>query len=270
MPFFGHDGLNFHYLEKGRGVPFVFQHGLGGDVSQPFGILAPPPGFRLLAFDCRAHGETRPLGEPEKIALASFADDLLVFMDRLSLPSAVVGGISMGAAIALNCTLRFPKRVLGLVLSRPAWLDGPMLRNATIYARIAQLIREHGPERGQELFQQSKEYREVLSDSPDSAKSLIGQFQSPRAAETVIKLERIPNDAPNHDRREWNSIQAPTLVLASRRDPIHPFEFGEILAREIPGAEFKEVTSKSISKERHAADVQEAVGRFLLHRFAVA
>jgi pimeloyl-ACP methyl ester carboxylesterase len=270
MPFFTHDGLNFHYLDKGRGTPFVFQHGLGGDVSQPFGIFAPPPGFRLLAFDCRAHGETRPLGEPERIALACFANDLLTFMDHLGLAAAIVGGISMGAAVALNFTLRFPQRVSGLVLSRPAWLDSPMLRNATIYARIAQLIRRYGPERGQELFQQSKEYKEVLSDSPDSANSLIGQFQNPRAAETVIKLERIPNDSPSRDRREWNSIQVPTLVLASRQDPIHPFEFGEILAREIPGAEFKELTPKSVSRDRHAAEVQEFVGSFLRRRFAVA
>jgi pimeloyl-ACP methyl ester carboxylesterase len=144
-----------------------------------------------------------------------------------------------------------------------------MLRNAAIYARIAQLTREYGPERGQELFQESKEYREVLLASPDSANSLTGQFQNPRAAETVIKLERIPKDAPNHDRREWGSIQAPTLVLASRRDPIHPFEFGEIFAREIPGAEFKELTPKSISRERHAAEVQEFVASFLQRRYAV-
>ena len=160
-------------------------------------------------------GRRGPLENQKRIALACFANDLLTFMDHLGLAAAIVGGISMGAAVALNFTLRFPQRVLGLVLSRPAWLDSPMLRNATIYARIAQLIRGYGPERGQELFQQSKEYKEVLSDSPDSANSLIGQFQNPRAAETVIKLERIPNDSPSRDRREWNSIQVPTLVLAS-------------------------------------------------------
>ena len=268
MPFFIHDGLNFHYLERGTGTPFIFQHGLGGDVSQPFGIFRPPPGFRLLAFDCRAHGETRPLGEAEKIGLGSFADDLLAFMEHLRLRSAVVGGISMGAAVALNFTLRFPERVLGLVLSRPAWLDGPMLRNSEIYSRIAHLIRQHGPERGLEFFRQSKDYTALRRRSPDSANSLVGQFQNPRAAETVIKLERIPADSPNRDRRKWKCIQVPTLVLASRQDPIHPFEYGEILAREIPGAEFKELTPKSVSKENHLADVQKFIGDFLARRFS--
>lgn len=268
MPFFSHDRLSFHYVDKGNGTPFVFQHGLGGDISQPFGLFTPPRGFRLLAFDCRGHGETRPLGEPEKIGLTFFADDLLAFMNHLHLPSAVVGGISMGSAVALNFTLRFPDRVVGLVLSRPAWLDGPMPRNAEIYARIAHLIRQHGPERGLQRFKETEEYIETLRLSADSANSLVGQFENPRAEETVLKLERIPNDAPNRDRREWQFIKVPTLVLASRQDPIHPFEYGQILAQTIPSAEFKELTPKSVSKERHAADVQKFIGDFLQRHFS--
>ena len=66
MAILEHDGLSFHYLDKGSGTPFFFQHGLGGDVNQTFGLFQPPPGIRLISYDCRAHGETRPLGDPEK------------------------------------------------------------------------------------------------------------------------------------------------------------------------------------------------------------
>ena len=104
MPIFYHDGLQFHYRETGRGIPFVFQHGLGADVNQPFGLFRPPSGFRLVTFDCRAHGQTVPLGDERKINIAVFADDLAALLDHLSIPSAVVGGISMGAAVALNFT----------------------------------------------------------------------------------------------------------------------------------------------------------------------
>jgi hypothetical protein len=55
----------------------------------------------------------------------------------------------------------------------------------------------------------------------------------------------------------------PTLVLANRRDPIHPFEYGEALAQAIPGAEFKELTSKSVSRERHESEVQQFLEYFL-------
>ena len=47
MPFFTRDGLSFHYREAGQGTAVVFQHGLGGDVGQPFSLVRPPPGFRL-------------------------------------------------------------------------------------------------------------------------------------------------------------------------------------------------------------------------------
>ena len=39
MPTFERDGLRFNYIDTGDpdGRPFVFQHGMGGDVTQPAG-----------------------------------------------------------------------------------------------------------------------------------------------------------------------------------------------------------------------------------------
>ena len=69
------------------------------------------------------------------------------------------------------------------------------------------------------------------------------------------------------DRAQWREVKAPVLVMANRQDPIHPFEFGEILAREISQAEFRELTSKSVSKERYADDVQRYLTEFLKKHF---
>jgi sugar phosphate isomerase/epimerase len=55
-----------------------------------------------------------------------FADDLIAFMDHLQVKSAVLGGISTGAAVALNAVVRYPERCVALVLVRPAWLNGSM------------------------------------------------------------------------------------------------------------------------------------------------
>ena len=258
-----HDGLTFRYREAGSGEPFVFQHGLGGDAHQPMGLLPPPPGYRVIALDCRAHGLTRPLGLEEKIGIGSFTDDVLSLMDHLEIERAVVGGISMGAAIALNLALRRPERVRGLVLVRPAWLAGPMERNADIFAHVARLIREHGPARGQELFLRSDDYLDMRQESSDCAAALLGQFQHPRAVECVCRLERIPRDAPCRDLAELASIAVPTLVLANRQDPIHPYEYGSVLADRIPRAQFAELTPKSVSVERYEHDVQRHVSEFL-------
>ncbi len=217
----------------------------------------------MLAFDCRVYGQTVPLGDYRKISIAAFADDLAALLDHLSIPSAVVGGISMGAAVALDFSLRFRNRVMGLVLSRPAWLDEPFPADRNAFLKIAKLLRQHGAIRGADLFKETKEYQKCLRESPDAAESLLGQFSHPRAEETVVKLERIPLHIPAHKREDWTSITVPTLVLANRQDPIHPYEFGETLARLIPGAEFRELTPKSVSVEAHAADVQRHIEAFL-------
>lgn len=267
MPFFEHDELSFHYHEVGEGLPFFFQHGLGADVSQPFGLFRPPAGIRLIAFDCRGHGETKPVGDLAKISLASFADDLRALMDHLKLAQAIVGGISMGAAVALNFALRYPERVTGLVLSRPAWLDAPNPWNVRMFSLVARLVREHGPARGREVFLNTPEFAETARSYPDTAHSLARQFEHPRIRENLANLERIPADRPNADRREWARIQVPTLILSNRQDPVHPFEYGETLAGLIPSAEFREITSKSVSVEQHGRDVQRFLEEFLIRCF---
>lgn len=115
MPVFECDGLAFHYLDEGdpSGRNFVFQHGLGDDVSQPAGVFSPPPGIRLLSVDCRGYGETYPLGGARKLSFSCFADDVAALMDRPGFECAVVGGISMAAGVALNLASRYPRRVAG-------------------------------------------------------------------------------------------------------------------------------------------------------------
>ena len=268
MAFFIHDGIQFHYQDSGSGLPFVFQHGLGADVTQPFGLFQPPPGIRLLAFDARAHGQTQPAGEPSKLRFAAFGDDLRAFLDHLHIERTILGGISMGAALALHFTLRWPKRVVGLVLSRPAWLEAPCPWNVKIFTLVSGLIRKHGPAQGLIEFQRTPEYEETLAKWPDVANSLSLQFQSPRAEESAEKLDRIIHDTPHPYRAAWSSVSVPTLVLGNRLDPVHPFEYAEELMRAIPGAELREITSKSVSVERHEADVQAALDQFLRRRFA--
>jgi pimeloyl-ACP methyl ester carboxylesterase len=267
MPVFDRDDLKFHYLDGGKGLPFVFQHGLGGDSSQPCSVYRPAAGLRLLSFDFRAHGQTHPVGDPERLTISTLADDLIALLDHLGIDRAVIGGISLGSAVAVNAALRHEARVLGLVLSRPAWIDGPLPENVHLYGMIARLIRDLGPKEGLARFLMTSEYRTMESQSPDCARSLIGQFEQPRAEQCVARLERLPGDRPCAHREDYGRIRFPTLILGNRQDPIHPWSFAETLAHLIPGAEFREITPKSVSLEAHAADVQRSIDAFLTTHF---
>src|SRR5258706_8067752 len=229
MPFFAHDGLQFHYLDQGAGTPFIFQHGLGANVHQPEDLFRPKVGFRFISMDCRDHGETRPLSDPNKLNFDTFADDLRGLLSHLGITRAIVGGISLGAGVALNFALRYPESAMGLVLSRPAWLDTPAPENSRGIPAAAGYIRQYGAQEGLVRFKQSDVYRAVEQQSPDSAASLASQFTDPRAVKAVDRLERLPNDAPNRDAAEWATIRVPALVLGTRRDLIHPYAYADTL-----------------------------------------
>lgn len=266
--FFDHDGLRFRYVDQSHGLPFVFQHGLGGEIGQPLSLFTPPPGIRLLAFDCRAHGETQPLGDEQKIGLSTFVDDLRAFLDAIGMDRAVIGGTSMGAAMALMFALRYPERTRGLVLSRPAWLEGPTPKPLFIFPLMADLMMKYPPARAKELFRRTSEYQALAEQAPDAAYSVSAQFDLPRARENAIKFKRIPVTRPPFDITELDQLDMPALVLANGMDPIHPLEVGRRLADRLPRAKFVEIVSKSVSREKHVAQVQAALVEFLTGEFA--
>jgi hypothetical protein len=96
---------------------------------------------------------------------------------------------------------------------------------------------------------------------------MVNQFLEPRAEECVDRLERIPLDAPCRDRADYRFIGVPTLLLGNQQDPIHPWSFAVTIAEIIPGALLRELTPKSVSLERHAADVQKEIDEFMLRIF---
>src|SRR6266404_336054 len=102
------------------------------------------------------------LTDPAKMA---DADDLIAFMDHLQLQMAVLGGISMGAAVALKAALRYPERCLALVLCRPAWLNGAMSATAVAaYHEAVKLLRdEPSPESALQKLEKSDIYRVIVT-----------------------------------------------------------------------------------------------------------
>ena len=190
------------------------------------------------------------------------ADDLVALLDHLEIERAVIGGISLGSAVAVNMALRYPERVLGLVLSRPAWIDRPLPENVQLYTTIAELLRELGAKEGLERFRRTASFRR-WSANRRTAPSRWWASSSSREPRNVLPgwhgSSSIP---PALTGRCIETIKVPTLVLGNHQDPIHPWDLAETLAGLIPGAELCEITPKSVSLEQHAADVQKAIDGF--------
>lgn len=263
MAFFIYDEVNFNYLDQGTGLPFIFQHGLGGNLDHLSGLFEPQQGVRFIRMDFRAHGKTVPVNLPKTLTFDCFANDLLVLADTLELEKMVIGGVSMGAGVALNFALRYPERVCGLVLSRPAWLDLPHPKNLAILEQAGFNIKQYGVADGLIKFQQSDPYKELSSRYPGAAALLVDIFHDPLALEAVERLLQIPADAPCSSQRQWRDIEVPTLILGTHHDPIHPYEYAETLHNEIPGSVFKVITAKMVDPQLYAKETQVHLSGFL-------
>jgi pimeloyl-ACP methyl ester carboxylesterase len=265
MPFIESGGIRFHYALSGatRGPLVAFQHGLGGDVSQPHGILGDSARLRVLSVDCRGHGRTGPLGPLERLTFSSFADDLRAVLDALRVDGLIVGGISMGAGVALNFALRNPARVHALVLSRPAWLDVPCPPNLEILRTLSRWLKEEGPHRAKERLLADPEFRRIQTVSRDNAASILRQVERPRPEATIATLASLPADAPCAAPEGWRGVGVPTLVLVNELDALHPVEYGRRLAAGIPGAQLAEIAPKEQDPALHAREAREAIDAFV-------
>jgi pimeloyl-ACP methyl ester carboxylesterase len=264
MPVFAKDRINFYYDDQvGDGLPVVIQHGLGGDTYQPKAVFPQSEKYRMLVLDCRGHGRTEPLGGLDKLNLASYADDVVAMLNRCDISQAVIGGISTGAAVALSIAARYPEKVLGLILIRPAWMFEANPDNLKYFKTIYQLVVEHGLVKAKGLFRESREYDQLLNISPDNAQSLLGQFDRPDAFERIPILQKIPADWPGVTRQEMSGFHFPTLVVGTSLDVIHPLNFADEIANIIPDANFAEVTAKSIDQAKHQGEIRKEIDQFL-------
>src|SRR4051812_21282549 len=102
-----HASLSLSVVESGVGKPFVFQHGLCGDASQPAQVFPDDSEFRCVTVECRGHGLSEP-GTREDLSIATFADDITRYIQASGIGEPVLGGISMGAAISLRIAVCVP------------------------------------------------------------------------------------------------------------------------------------------------------------------
>jgi len=282
MPFYQNNNVRLHYISrqvsrKTAGESLVFQHGIGGDVQQPSRFLIPErTGIRAGALnifhaDFRGHGQSE-LGPVQSLSIATLASDLEALLNHLELEQSIVGGISLGAAVALRLAVEHPHRCRALIISRPAWTVGQMnARARQAYALVADLLAV-GDWRSS--ASDALEHSDILQSldalCPDAAKSLRGQLRSvlnnPEMRDHAItRLQQLPASTGLGDQgMSLSLVRCPTLILAAEGDPFHPFDYACFLAKSLPNCRLVQITPKSALDDRpHLEEVDMEIGRFL-------
>lgn len=142
------------YLERHgeRGPALVLCHGFGGS-ARNFRAQARELSdeCRLFAYDARGHSRSDAPDDPNSYRPEMFVADMLSMVEQTQEQRVVVGGLSMGAGIALRFTLAHPERVAGLLLAAfPRSVEDPGHREWAL--AFADALEAHGVETAGEQF----------------------------------------------------------------------------------------------------------------------
>lgn len=240
-------------------MPVVIQHGLCGDARQTAEALPDALGFHRITLECRGHGAS---DAGDTFSIGIFTEDLAALIETLPAP-VVVGGISMGAAIATRLAITRPDLVRGLILVRPAWVAEAAPSNMAPNAELGDLLAALPARDARAAFAASATAATLALTAPDNLASLMGFFAREPLAVTAALLTRISADGPGISEDDLRALTIPALVCSTAQDAIHPAALAAQLAQLIPNAELIELPRKGRDKPAHLAALHAAMTRFL-------
>ena len=230
MPFFQRDDACIHYQLAGNpdGLPIVFLNSLGSDTRlwRPFAQVFAAE-HRLIFCDKRGHGLSDVSDVPYSMEV--LADDVVGLLEHLSLKKVVLMGVSVGGMIALNLAIRYPDRVIAMVLSdtgakiaTPSFWQERIDRVASQgLAKAADGILERWFTKA--LPQASlRGYRNMLERTP--LEGYLGVCAAIRDSDM---------------RAAASGVTTPSLVVVGEEDSSTPPSLNQELAELIPEAEFQ-------------------------------
>jgi pimeloyl-ACP methyl ester carboxylesterase len=236
---FRYEGHRIAYDSFGEGDRVVILvHGLlmNRRMYAHLGPALAERGNRAICVDLLGHGRS---DRPEDLRLYSmplFARQLAGLIDHLGLDSAVVGGTSLGANVALELATREPDRVRGLFIEMPV-LDNALSGVAAVFAPIMLGLRV-----GRPVFEVASRLTSAIPRTHyvvDMGLDWVRQRPGPSLA--VLEGLLLGETAPH--REERRAIFQPTLIVGHTRDPLHPFSDSGMLAEELDNATLVEANS---------------------------
>jgi pimeloyl-ACP methyl ester carboxylesterase len=213
-------GLELTVETAGEGSPLVFAHGLTSNRHRTIEQLAPlGRDYMVIAFDQRGHCDSTPVTDAKLYDPHRMADDLAAVLDSFGIDRVIVGGESMGAATALLFALRHPQRVDRLLLTGPAFGDGPNPGRDDL-KRDGRLIAETGIE------------GYLSAVTPEWA--AMGMEEAAIAAWSAV--QRTHDRASLADLGVLAAFPAPVQLIAWEGDTVHALELARRMAAALPSA----------------------------------
>ena len=116
------DGTAIAYETLGEGAPVVLVHGFGASraitwANTNWYQTLSRAGRRLIAIDCRGHGQSGKPHDAPSYEEGRMAGDILAVLDSLGIAQADIMGYSMGGFLAIRLMSDTPERLRHVVLA---------------------------------------------------------------------------------------------------------------------------------------------------------
>ncbi|BCB81808.1 alpha/beta fold hydrolase [Phytohabitans flavus] len=222
--------ITIGYDDEGTGDTLVLVHGHPFDRSmwQPQVAHLSRAGWRVIAPDLRGYGSSTVV--PGKTTLDVFAADIAGLLDRLGVDRFVLGGLSMGGQIVLECHRLFAHRLRGLLLadtSAPA--DGEATRGWR-REMAERLLRE-----GMGPYAEEVLYKMVSASAPPDVVTQVLAMMRGTAPEGAAAALRGRAERPDYVAM-LAEVAVPALVVVGAEDAFTPVADARVMSDTIPDA----------------------------------
>jgi len=226
MPTVDSGGVTISYVAEGSGSPVVLVHGFASSVQGNWrapGVIDAlvAAGRRVIALDCRGHGESGKPHDPEAYSGTRMPDDVVAVMDQEGIDCSDLMGYSMGGAIAASLLVGHPERLSRVILSGVG--DG--------------LVTGGRGRRASEAIASALE-SETRAGIKDARARAFRAFAEQNGND-MLALAAIQRSSRTFDGVKLRNVRNPVLVLIGEGDVlVGP---ADALAAAIPGAKLAKV-----------------------------
>ena len=221
------DGLSVHLRDEGPRddpAPIVLLHGTSASLHTWEGWVRALSGHhRVITFDLPGFGLTGP--DPQgDYRIERYVRFVLRVLDARGVAHCVLGGNSLGGAIAWETAVRAPERVTRLILVDAGGYQitstsvplGFRLARAPVISGLASHLLTRS------LI--SRSLRDVYGDPSRVSDALVERYYelTLREGNRAAVVQRFRQSHPGDDAASIRSIRVPTLILWGGRDRLIP------------------------------------------------